>query len=142
MYQGDAADLLRQIINRHPGVFAVSDEAVRLGFQLANRHLVNAPTMPGAFRVRERRPIQNAYAVAWCRKLLQPFEETGEVQWVEEAETSTFRLESDLAFRIKKTDHDGRASNVTTGRNNRILYGGQLPLFPSPLVGASDLAPD
>lgn len=87
--------------------------------------------MPGAFRIRERRPIQNAFAVAWCRRLLQSFEDEGTVKWVEEAETSTFRLDPDLAFRIKKTDHTGKASNIATGRNNRILYHGQLSLFAS-----------
>jgi hypothetical protein len=129
MYNGDPADLLSQVIKRHPAIFAVADEAVRLGWKLANKFLASAATMPGAFRPRERRPIQNAYAVAYCRQLLQPFEEEGTVSWVEEAETSTFRLEPELAFRIKKTDHEGRQSNVTTGRNNRILSPHQLSLF-------------
>jgi hypothetical protein len=131
MYNGDTFDLLNQIIDQNAAVFAVANEAVCLGWQLANKFLVNAPSMPGAFRLRERRPIQNAYAVAYCRHLLQPFEDDGTVTWVEEAETSTFRLEPDLAFRIKKTDHEGRSSNIDTGRNNKILSRGQLSLFAS-----------
>src|SRR5450432_2101688 len=110
MNNGDAFEILSQVTDRYRSVFAVADQGVRLGWQLANRFLANATTMPGSFRVRERRPIQNAYAVAVCRRLLQPFEDEGVVEWIEEAETSTFRLESDLAVRIKKTDHGGRAS--------------------------------
>jgi hypothetical protein len=131
MYNGDTSDLLAQIIERNPAVFAVADEAVRLGWQLANKFLATAITMPGAFRIRERRPLQNAYAVAYCRRLLQPFEDAGTVKWIEEEETSTFRLEPGLAFRIKKTDHQGRQSNIKTGRNNRILFRNQLSLFGS-----------
>jgi hypothetical protein len=131
MYNGDQESVLRQIIERYPAVFAVADEAVRLSWQLANKYLATATTMPGVFRLRERRPAQNAYAVNWCRKLLQPFEDEGTVKWVEEEETSTFRLEPDLAFRIKKTDHRGRQSNIDTKRNDRIICPGQLSLFPS-----------
>jgi hypothetical protein len=131
MYNGDSSDLLDQIIKRYPAIFAVTDEAVRLGWQLANKFLASSATMPGPFRIRERRPIQNAYAVGYCRQLLQPFEDEGVVKWIEEAETSTFRLEPDLAFRIKKTDHEGRPSNITTGRNNRILSRNQWSLFGS-----------
>lgn len=129
MYSGDPQTLLVQVIERYPAVFAVAHEGVRLGYELANRQLASSPNMPGPFRIRSRRTLQNDYAVAWTRNLLQPFEEDGILSWVEEAETSTLRLDPELAIRIKKTDMWGQASNVSTGRNSEILSRGQLSLF-------------
>jgi preprotein translocase subunit Sec61beta len=125
----DPSDVLQAIVDRHPAVFAVIHEAVLLGWRAAVLDMESLARMPVPLRLRTRRNLANDYAVGYAHQLLEPLAAAGVLRWIDEAETLTLRLEPRYAVRIKKTDPIGRPSNISTRRQRRITYSGQLLLF-------------
>lgn len=125
----DPSDVLQSIIDRHPAVFAVLHEAVLLGWNAFKNDVAKLTNAPFPLRLRTRRNLANDYAVGFSRQLLEPMEQTNRLRWVDEAETTTLRLDPRYAIRLKKTDPSGRTSSIPTIRQQRIADSGQLLLF-------------